>query len=182
MYRQTKHDIMKPLKDIRYKTDFIQQETSCWVKQLNRYNIDFDVYLPSIGMNLQRDFVWNIHQKRELINSILLERRIPHLAAINLLDDTWQIIDGKQRLSAALDFVNDKFTYVQGGNEYLFSEMPNEYKVAINNFSFRFYTIYENYDKKISDVEKINWFSFINFAGTPQDKDYMEELSKKMNL
>jgi hypothetical protein len=35
------------------------------------YTVDFDVYLPSKGKNLQRPFCWTLEQKRELILSVL---------------------------------------------------------------------------------------------------------------
>lgn len=79
--------------------------------------IDMDSFLPTKGFNLQRDFVWGLDQKRELIMSILVRRYIPKLCFVYECrdrgsDDTFVVIDGKQRLSTAIDFVKDKFTIV----------------------------------------------------------------------
>src|SRR5207302_783900 len=76
------------------------------------YSIDFDVFLPSKNMNLQRGFVWTRLQKQELMISILKGVRIPPIAAIqykinggHLKEATiLKIIDGKQRLSSLLSF------------------------------------------------------------------------------
>ncbi len=107
---------MKPLKEIRLNLDLHPQEISSQLKYFANQNIDWDVYLPTKGKNLQRDFVWTLDQKRELINSMLIGRHIPHCAILNIVDrknirkDIWQIIDGKQRLSSMIDFYNNKFT------------------------------------------------------------------------
>ena len=48
------------------------------------YDIDWDVYLPSYGFNLQRPFVWTVEQNRELIMSILRENFIPKISVVQL--------------------------------------------------------------------------------------------------
>src|SRR6478735_323809 len=65
--------------------------------------IDFDVYLPSKKMNLQRDFVWTLEQKQSLILSFFKGIKIPKLSIIQYQDDSnsnnivtiLKIIDGK---------------------------------------------------------------------------------------
>lgn len=174
---------MKSLKEIKGDFDLKPQECSGQIKYFKRLNIDWNVYLPSINKNLQRDFVWTIEQKRELIWSILIGRHIPHMSILNLINkeneftDIYQIIDGKQRLSTIFDFVDDKFTLVIDDEEYLFSQLPKEYQTCINYYHFRYYVINEPWNKRITDKQKISWFKFINFAGTEQDKKHLESLT-----
>jgi len=174
---------MKTVKELRcIVNDLKIQEVRSSIKYFKKNNIDWNVYLPSRNKNLQRDFVWNIDQKRELIWSILLERHIPHVALINIIDtnnpleEIFLVIDGKQRLSTMIDFTDDKFTLVIDSKEYLFSELPNDYQVAINMYYFKYYVANENSYEKITDEQKINWFKLINFAGTPQDKEHINNL------
>jgi hypothetical protein len=175
---------MKPVRELRNQIDFYPQEISSQLKYFIRQNIDWDVYLPTRGKNLQRPLVWSLDQKRELINSVLIGRHIPHCAIVNIVDpnndhkDILQIIDGKQRLSTLVDFVQDKFTLAIDGEEFLFSELPEDYKQAINYFHLRYYTVNEPWGKPVTDDQKINWFKFINFAGTPQDADHLRSLSE----
>ena len=132
---------------------------------------DFDVYLPSKKMNLQRPLVWNIDQKRSLIESVLIRRSIPPISVIRTLDDTYQVIDGKQRLSAFIE-------YVQGGFDfcgYYCGDLPQDYLGQIKRHYICCYRLCE-YDTPITDEEKIEWFNWINFAGTPQDIEHMERL------
>ena len=173
---------MKPIKELRQSFDLNPQEISSSVRYFFKNNIDWDVYLPTRGFNLQRGFVWNLEQKRELIHSIIIGRHIPHCAIINIIDpkdeskDIWQVIDGRQRLSTIKFFTEDEFTIVLEGKEYLYSELPKDYVSAIEHFYFRYYVVNENWDNRISDQQKIDWFRFINFAGTIQDKQHLDKL------
>jgi uncharacterized protein with ParB-like and HNH nuclease domain len=175
--------MLKSVKELRSDFNLLYAtEVGSSIKYLKTRNIDFNVFLPSIGKNLQRDFVWNLQQKRELIFSILIGRHIPHMAIINTInetdisDDILLIIDGKQRLSTIFDFIDDKFSIILEEKEYLFSELPNDYKLAIDKLYVRYYVVNEEFDNRITDKDKINWFKFLNFAGTAQELDHMNSL------
>ena len=86
------------------------------------------------------------------------------------------IIDGKQRLSTIFDFIDDKFTVEIESKEYLFSELPEDYQEAITYYHFRYYVVNESWDTRITDDQKVAWFKFINFAGTPQDAVHLNGL------
>jgi len=175
---------MKTISELRKTLNFIPHEINSQVKYFaESVKIDFDVYLPTKQMNLQRDFVWNIEQKRELIWSILMNRNIPRMAMMNVLpnkcdiDGVYQVIDGKQRLSAMIDFYRNKYTLIVANKEYLFNELPIDYQNVIKGYHFAYYIAHEPYGKPFSDQDKIDWFIYINFAGTPQDKAHFEALS-----
>lgn len=174
---------MKTIRELRDVMDFHPTELSSQLKYFVEQNVDWDVYLPSINKNLQRDFVWNLEQKRELINSILIGRHIPHCAIVNIVDpnndhkEILQIIDGKQRLSTMVDFYKNKFTIKIDEIVYYFKDLPNDYQSAIAHYHFRYYVVNEPYGRPITDEQKINWFRFINFAGTPQDAEHLLSLS-----
>jgi alpha-acetolactate decarboxylase len=154
--------------------------------------IDFDVYLPSIKENLQRPYVWVVEQERELINSILIGRYIPPIRYVSLINpngsmlDLIQVIDGKQRLSAIIRFLQDKFTIEIGSKEFLYSELPIDFKSEIDNFLIRGQAMYQQYNEKselipITDESKIKWFCLINFSETKQHEDHMNNLKKQLN-
>ena len=67
---------MKHLKEIRASFDLYPQECSSQIKYFKMLDIDWNVYLPTRKRNLQRDYVWTIEQKRELIWSIFIGRHI----------------------------------------------------------------------------------------------------------
>lgn len=179
---------MKTIRELRDVLDFHPEELTSRLANFVREEIDWDVYLPTKGKNLQRGFVWSLDQKRELINSVLLGRHIPHCAIINKLDPSGkvdgilQIIDGKQRLSSLVAFYQNEYTIELEGKEYYFKNLPLDYRQAVSNFYFRYYVVNEYHDKLISDEQKINWFKFLSFAGTPQDKEHLRNLEGEAGL
>ena len=57
----------------------------------------------------QREKVWDPKQKSELIESILMGIPIPIIYLFETKEGTKQVIDGRQRISTILDFLNGKF-------------------------------------------------------------------------
>lgn len=167
---------MKTISELR-QTNLRTVRNTMQIRYLLEKDIDFDVYLPTKGINLQRPLVWTLDQKQQLIWSILYERDIPVISANVItkgksLEDTYLIIDGKQRLNAALSFCNNEYPLIVEGKDYLFSELPLEYQRTILSHYFWFNVIYD----ELSDERKVDWFYFLNFAGTFQDNLHMKAL------
>lgn len=176
---------MKTIRELRNPLKLYPHEINSSISYFaEKCKIDFDVYLQNKKMNLQRPFVWTIEQKRELIWSILMNRYIPRMAMINIISDdkditgTYQVIDGKQRLSAMIDFYNGKFDLVIDDKNYYFSELPNDYQRVISGYMFPYYIVNEDFGNQITEDDKILWFKYINFAGTPQDSEHIQKLSE----
>jgi hypothetical protein len=168
---------MKTIAELRAPLRFHPEEINSIVKYFNEKVIDWNVWLPSRKRNLQRGFVWTDDQRRELIWSILMRRHIPRMAMINTIGDVYQVIDGKQRLGSMLAFYNNIFALIIDGKEYYYGDLPEEYKTVIAHYPFAYYIVYEGgLHDMITDDDKITWFKFINFAGTPQDKEYFDSL------
>ena len=182
------------LSDIRKQFKFQLQKNMFnghlieWKNYEYRYGhkLDFDVYLPTKNKNLQRPFCWNINQKRELILSIIKGIDIQSFTILISENEdhtkVYKVIDGKQRLSTMIDFLNDKFSIMLLDVEYLYSQLPNDsdfrnsIKYTIDHFDLHFNQTYEYWDDQISDDDKIAWFEQINFAGTPQDIEHLNKL------
>lgn len=153
------------------------------INDLLNTRLDFDVFLPSKGFCLQRKHVWTIEQKQELIMSILLKRSISKLAIIlhyptdgGIEVDKIEVIDGKQRLSAIIDFLENKFPISIKGKAVFFKDLDKSFHTFCKLLSLPcdIARAYENDD--INDADKIAWFNIINFAGTPQDAEHKAKL------
>jgi len=142
------------------------------------YELDFDVFLPSKKMNLQRPFVWTLEQKQELIISLLKGIEISTMAMISYDHKIMRIIDGKQRLSTWLSFAKNEFPIVWNGETYMYENFDGDAKYVINHTYIKADVAYEYPDRMISDEWKIKWFELINFAGTKQDADHLELLKR----
>lgn len=68
-----------------------------------------------IDPDFQRLFVWNIKQKSELIESILMGIPLPVIYLFEQNDGRLQVVDGRQRLTAIFQYMNNEFS--------LFSEL-----------------------------------------------------------
>ena len=173
---------MIPLKELRTSLDFHPHEINFMLYILNdrlkkgENNIDFDVYLESKGFNLQRGDVWTLEQKQELIWSILKRRNIPRISVVYTVDDTYKVIDGKQRLSSMLGYLNNEFPLSYNNVDYYFKDLPKEHQSHIEHYGIPAMIYNEFPDTKLSDQQLIDWFMFINFAGTPQDVEHFEKL------
>jgi hypothetical protein len=186
---------MLKLSDVRVKLSFKIHETSLVfnVLDLLDYNIDYDVYLPSKGKNLQRAFCWSLEQKSEFILSVMKGIKIPNISIIQKRiypknssekeKTILQIIDGKQRLSTLLGFMQNEFPMKYNGVEYYYNDLEKAAQWEINHGMPSVSLAYE-YEYKdsenviISDDEKIAWFEMINFAGEPQDIEHLNNLKK----
>lgn len=174
---------MKSIQELRTVLSFHPQEINTSISYFaEKCEIDFDVYLPSRGKNLQRDYVWTIEQKRELIWSVLMNRHIPRMAMLHISSETedlkgkFQVIDGKQRLSAMIDFYKGKFGLIIDNLNYFYKDLPEDYQRVIAGYMIPYYIVNEDYANKFTDEDKINWFRYINFAGTPQDAHHLKSL------
>lgn len=171
---------MKTIRELRTTLRFHPQEINTSVKFFaEQVSLDFNVYLPSIKMNLQRELVWNDLQKSELIMSILMNRHIPRMAVVCTYNMTYQVIDGKQRLSTMIDYYNDKFSIKIEDYPIYFSGLPLDYQKVIENYYCPYYIVHEEREGTITDQDKIDWFKYINFAGTQQELAHLNNLTKK---
>lgn len=141
------------------------------------YALDFDVYLPSIGQNLQRELVWTLLQKQALILSILKGIKLPAIALIEVTDKKFEVIDGKQRLSAWIGFVKGDFPVLHAGQAYFFEDLDFKCQVELGKKHVVADVVYQ-FEDPMTDAYKIEWFTRINFSGTPQDVAHMESLGQ----
>lgn len=180
---------MKTIQQLRSTFNFKIQRQDMPVKNFLRKSaaglVDWDVHLPTVGYNLQRDFVWTSLQKEELIWSILYGRKIPSVSIISIhkhSNELFQIIDGKQRLTTLIDFIEGKFPIHADEIPVLWTHLPDDYISAILNFYISFDTVYEPIEKPILDEDKVKWFTLINFAGTEQDTQHRLKLQQSFSL
>lgn len=168
---------MKPLAELRNCTIKLgNPEVICFAKTLLTKQFDMDVHLPSKGMNLQRHHCWSYFQQNELIWSILLEKDIPPVVLLVQGEyDVFQVIDGKQRLSTIISFLKNEFPLDIEDKDYLYRDLPSDYKLAIDLFPIKAIIAYEGLIG-FTDEAKIELFARINFSGTPIEKKHLKKL------
>lgn len=129
-------------------------------------------YSFGIDMNpsYQRDYVWSVDDQVALIDSIFNNRNIgSYILCHNGYDKdlSYEILDGKQRLKALIDFFEDKFRY----NGKLFSELSNIDRNHFENFHFSRATI-----KDADESQKIKIFIHVNTTGKHMSQEHLEKV------
>lgn len=148
-------------------------------KEMKLMELDFNVFLPTKNKNLQRDCIWTVEQKRELILSIIKRIFIPKITVVTKRGDrynTFKVVDGKQRITTFIEFMTGKFGLVHNGIEYFYDDLADSLKMEINTYTFDADEYYEYDDEPFKDDELIQLFRYVNFSGTPIDKQHLENL------
>lgn len=151
------------------------------------YKVDFDVYLPSKGVNLQRGLVWTDLQKQELIFSVFKQnfgsfngvRLIQPFHAVKTENNEFQIIDGKQRLTTLISFLNNEFSINFNGKNYFYNDLSEKLQRTITGFNIEIIIKYHYEDEPVTDEDKIAWFELINYSGTPQEKSHIDNIKSR---
>lgn len=127
----------------------------------------------------QRKEVWTKKQKSLLIESILINIPIPAFYVDARNSAKWNVIDGMQRLSTIMSFVNDDLEL--GELDYLdlkgrkFSSLDRKYQRRIEDHELTFNLVRPGTPEEIA----FNIFTRINTLGTPLSA---QEIRHAMNL
>ncbi len=141
----------------------------------------------------QRKFVMKPQVASRLIESILLDIPLPTIYLAEEEDGSWSVIDGQQRLTAIISFLNGKFLYdnkefklsslnvLTELNKKTFKELSSEQQEKILNTPIRAIVILKRSDDDI----KFEIFERLNTGSTPLNEDEIRNTiyrGKYMNL
>lgn len=120
---------------LKLKRDFSQKSIA------KNYSLKFIKYQADLGlidtnMDMQRQYVWTSSQEQELIDSLLLNVRIPEFHSL-IEEDKWRVCDGRQRFTCIFNFLDDKIPFLKSTArkelKFLFPEKIN--KLYFKDFS-----------------------------------------------
>jgi len=124
----------------------------------------------------QRDFVASLEWQRDLVDSFYngLSSNLIHFRKLDAEKSSktgygYQCLDGLQRLSTAIAFVNDEFT---DNNDKLFRELKSEEKEAILSYTFTLYV----YNESMTDEQAGETFCRINNANDLNDQEKLNAI------
>lgn len=142
-------------------------------------------YLRNINFNpfYQRDLVWTLDQKREYIeylfeNKVKVEPKFIVEMDEKTLDDKYEILDGKQRLSAIIDFIENKFSIFDDDYYVELNAQDKNYFLSIN-IEFERISI-NNFTRNLTNEEKIELFLIENKKGTIMDRKHLKKLEEML--
>lgn len=173
---------------------FKQQKKGCMspqsigimLEQLANTTVDVNVFLTLKGINLQREYVWEKqgaaehgdewYYPHQLIESIFNHIPIGRFIMNRVWDNSTcitQIIDGKQRLKALQDFINNKFGIIRSGEEFLFKDLPFHIQSKFLNVSAD--VLMFDDETPLTEAELIDIFVSTNFTGVAQDINHLHK-------
>lgn len=123
-----------------------------------------------IDPDFQRNVVWELEQKSQFIESVILNFPLPPWYVNQTKDGKYIIVDGLQRTTALHEFVNDEFnltglealTQLNGYNFSELKELPGDYQTRIEDKKLIIYIIKPSVPVKV--VYDI--FNRVNTQGT----------------
>ncbi len=176
-------ETLDPSKDSKPENDYPLENIKIDKMQLSVFQLkrkyDKD---KSIKLNpdFQREGVWNIRQKRELIESVLMGIPLPMIYLAENKQGNLVVIDGRQRLTTFFDFMDNKFclkdlTILKKYENVYFDKENKE-----NVLSTKERADIEDYQLQINVIKpptpdriKFDIFERVNRAGTQLNKQEM---------
>lgn len=147
----------------------------------NNVYVDFDVYLPTYGHNLQRPYVWTQENAENYIISILQDKpTLPIYVNQKHEENIVEIIDGKQRLMSLLKFLHNEIP-IRGT---YFDDCADDIKWRIKGYNPQAIVHHERSHTPssiLSDNDKIRWFLNINTSAFPQEAAHLDVLRYELN-
>ncbi|MDE6234528.1 MAG: DUF262 domain-containing protein [Muribaculaceae bacterium] len=127
-----------------------------------------------ISPNYQRKDVWSPRQRMELIESILMGIPLPVIYLFEDRNGNKQVVDGRQRVTAIVDFLNDEFTLkdlkiLPQYNGKKFSELPGKAQGIFEDFQILCYIIQPPTPERV----KYDIFDRVNRGGTKLNSQEM---------
>jgi len=155
------------------KDTSFRKEEKYYIRHLNS-SLSSLLHMIHVGVNFdveyQREHVWKLADKIALIDSIFNNIDIGKFVFVQLdfsHDIYYEVLDGKQRLSALRDFYEDRFKY----NGYYYSELSRSDKNKFENHSIS-YGYLENPSKEAI----FETFIKLNTCGKPMASKHINHV------
>lgn len=155
----------------------ITSSVRSFLREYSRDTYDFDPFY-------QRDLVWTREQKQAFIKALLLEETdvrptfLDNMYQASIQKHEYEILDGKQRLSAILSYVHNEFSvdgyFYKDLNKidtYAFLTTPIVYKLI------KYYG--PNGQEELSDQHKIELFLQMNEYGQRVSDEHLQKIKKQ---
>ena len=137
----------------------------------------------NFGINLdpeyQRGYVWDDKDRENLIDSIFNNIKIGEFALNHLSDKEWEekgfsyeIVDGKQRLSTLIAFYENRFPY----KGYYFNDLSNA-----DRYTFLDKIISVGETRNLEKKDVLEYFLVLNRAGRCMDEEHLAKVEDMLH-
>jgi|ERR1700677_1606871 len=121
----------------------------------------------------QRDYVWTLEDKQRLVKSIMNRMDIGKFVFLSRPwpENRYEVVDGKQRLNAILEFTQNRFPY-EGKTWFQFSRND---KNVFEDLQIQMATLDST---KVTKADILWLFLSINTGGVPQTEEHVAKAQK----
>jgi len=164
-------------KNVDYQPKKLSKQLSFYKSVTNREFASFCRSMAYFGYDdraeYQRELVWTLEEKQSLIRSILIGGDIGKLAIIKnkftIDGPTYEILDGKQRLNAMMDFLEGRFQY----EGLYFHEMNFEDMIQIRTYNL---PVVET--EELTREQRLEYFLTLNTGGAAQEASHIQKVEE----
>lgn len=154
------------------RLSFMQQQISSLIES---YVISFGV---DFNPSYQRDLVWDLADEQKLIESVFNRVDIGKFVFIHLgygSEIMYEILDGRQRLTALYRFYTDQFQY----KGYYYSELPWKLKYTFENTAV---AVACTNKSNLKEKDILNYFLKLNTSGKPMSKEHIDKIEARYKM
>lgn len=178
--RQTRFVAWMQLRKITNRVDFEYAERNPLNLHYSKERLDGQIqkiYSWGVDFNpeYQRGYVWDLEDKIDLINSIMKNFDIGKFVYVfkgyEAENEFYEILDGKQRLTAIKEFYEDRFPYK---GKY-FSDLSRKDQLT---FLDRILDVAEIEDVTLK--QRMEYFIRLNTKGRVMDKEHLSRVEEKL--
>ena len=139
----------------------------CWQKS---DDLDLNAYY-------QRSYVWEEKEQQEFLYSVFNNLPLGTIAIIDKDtymegDPNYEVVDGKQRITTILLYLNNNIPYKTEEGDYYFKDLDVSTSRQLRGRSMPYQCLYHGMTEK----DKLEYFYRINFTGVPQSEAHMEKV------
>lgn len=179
------------LRNIPFVTEENLYKKSEWDKVIHRQSNyhsslsfmyhDYKKGILNLDPEYQRGLVWTLEQKQSYVMNLFLEKAVvaPTLILNWIVEEneknSFEVLDGKQRLSTLFDFMDNKFPLANGKYFYDLSSDDTRYILRLD---VRYTRIECICGRNLTLDEKIKLFLEVNELGTKMSDKHIEKVKE----
>lgn len=153
--------------------------------RIKDFYVDFINGKYDLNPPYQRNFVWTLEQQQAYIQALLDEKtKLECYAALEInrtkaeYYDIYEVIDGKQRLTTVVHFIENKFPLASGK---FFKELNNTDRLDFLSSYLGVYRLStRDFHRNLTNQEKLEVFLMINEKGTRLTEDEINNAKKAL--
>lgn len=133
-----------------------------------------------LNPSYQRELVWTLTQKQEYIEAILKERaEITPVLILKGVSDIHEVLDGKQRLTSIIEYIENKFALKS--KDY-FKDLSRKDTTYFLNAPVKYKRILAyDVEMEVPLDFKLAYFLEINAKGTKVSEDHIKKIENELN-